>query len=102
LTLDGRGVLGERHQVNRIVVKPGGRLSLQKHHHCCEHRIVSRGAVLSPKSIARARHMRASGGPISLRFIRLASWRSAPRMAAQLTSNIHDEASIAEPTKRLA
>src|ERR1700680_1811338 len=29
--------MGERHQVKRIVVKPGGRLSLQKHHHRSEH-----------------------------------------------------------------
>ena len=35
--------MGERHQVKRIVVKPGGRLSLQKHHHRSEHWIV--GAV---------------------------------------------------------
>jgi mannose-1-phosphate guanylyltransferase/mannose-6-phosphate isomerase len=37
--------LGERHQVKRIVVKPGGRLSLQKHHHRSEHWIVVRGAA---------------------------------------------------------
>ncbi|WP_177234879.1 mannose-1-phosphate guanylyltransferase/mannose-6-phosphate isomerase [Bradyrhizobium sp. cf659] len=36
---------GERHQVKRIVVKPGGRLSLQKHHHRAEHWIVVRGAA---------------------------------------------------------
>ena len=35
---------GDRHQVKRIVVKPGGRLSLQKHHHRAEHWIVVRGA----------------------------------------------------------
>jgi mannose-1-phosphate guanylyltransferase/mannose-6-phosphate isomerase len=34
---------GERHQVKRIIVKPGGRLSLQKHH--SEHWIVVRGAA---------------------------------------------------------
>jgi mannose-1-phosphate guanylyltransferase/mannose-6-phosphate isomerase len=38
--------MGERHQVKRIVVKPGGRLSLQKHHHRAEHWIVVRGAAL--------------------------------------------------------
>jgi mannose-1-phosphate guanylyltransferase/mannose-6-phosphate isomerase len=38
--------MGERHQVKRIVVKPGGRLSLQKHHHRSEHWIVVRGAAL--------------------------------------------------------
>jgi len=37
--------MGERHQVKRIVVKPGGRLSLQKHHHRAEHWIVVRGAA---------------------------------------------------------
>jgi len=38
--------MGERHQVKRIMVKPGGRLSLQKHHHRSEHWIVVRGAAL--------------------------------------------------------
>jgi mannose-1-phosphate guanylyltransferase/mannose-6-phosphate isomerase len=37
---------GERHQVKRIIVKAGGRLSLQKHHHRSEHWIVVRGAAL--------------------------------------------------------
>jgi mannose-1-phosphate guanylyltransferase/mannose-6-phosphate isomerase len=37
---------GDRHQVKRIVVKPGARLSLQKHHHRSEHWIVVRGAAL--------------------------------------------------------
>jgi mannose-1-phosphate guanylyltransferase / mannose-6-phosphate isomerase len=36
---------GERYQVKRIVVRPGGRLSLQKHHHRSEHWIVVRGAA---------------------------------------------------------
>lgn len=36
---------GERHQVKRIMVKPGGRLSLQKHHHRAEHWIVVRGTA---------------------------------------------------------
>jgi len=36
---------GERHQVKRIVVKPGGRLSLQKHHHRAEHWVVVRGTA---------------------------------------------------------
>src|SRR3984885_7235718 len=38
--------MGERHQVKRIVVKPGGRLSLQKHHHRAENWIVVRGTAL--------------------------------------------------------
>jgi len=36
---------GERHQVKRIVVKAGGRLSLQMHHHRSEHWIVVRGTA---------------------------------------------------------
>ena len=36
---------GERHQVKRIVVKAGGRLSLQKHHHRSEHWIIVRGTA---------------------------------------------------------
>lgn len=38
--------LGERFQVKRIVVKPGGRLSLQRHFHRAEHWIVVRGTAL--------------------------------------------------------
>ncbi|MBV9287864.1 MAG: mannose-1-phosphate guanylyltransferase/mannose-6-phosphate isomerase [Hyphomicrobiales bacterium] len=36
---------GARYQVKRIVVRPGGRLSLQKHFHRAEHWIVVRGAA---------------------------------------------------------
>jgi mannose-1-phosphate guanylyltransferase/mannose-6-phosphate isomerase len=36
---------GDRHQVKRIIVKPGSRLSLQKHHHRSEHWIVVRGTA---------------------------------------------------------
>ncbi|MES2029670.1 MAG: mannose-1-phosphate guanylyltransferase/mannose-6-phosphate isomerase [Pseudomonadota bacterium] len=36
---------GERYQVKRLVVKPGERLSLQKHHHRSEHWIVVRGTA---------------------------------------------------------
>jgi mannose-1-phosphate guanylyltransferase/mannose-6-phosphate isomerase len=36
---------GERHQVKRIIVKAGGRLSLQKHHHRSEHWIVVQGTA---------------------------------------------------------
>ena len=36
---------GERHQVKRIVVKPGQKLSLQKHYHRAEHWIVVRGSA---------------------------------------------------------
>jgi mannose-1-phosphate guanylyltransferase/mannose-6-phosphate isomerase len=37
---------GDRYQVKRIVVKVGGRLSLQKHHHRSEHWIVVHGTAL--------------------------------------------------------
>jgi mannose-1-phosphate guanylyltransferase/mannose-6-phosphate isomerase len=37
--------LGDRFQVKRIVVKPGGRLSLQLHHHRAEHWIVVHGTA---------------------------------------------------------
>jgi mannose-1-phosphate guanylyltransferase/mannose-6-phosphate isomerase len=36
---------GSRYQVKRIVVRPGGSLSLQKHHHRAEHWVVVRGAA---------------------------------------------------------
>jgi mannose-1-phosphate guanylyltransferase/mannose-6-phosphate isomerase len=36
---------GERFQVKRIVVRPGGTLSLQKHHHRAEHWVVVRGTA---------------------------------------------------------
>jgi mannose-1-phosphate guanylyltransferase / mannose-6-phosphate isomerase len=37
--------VGGRHQVKRISVTPGGRLSLQKHHHRSEHWIVVKGTA---------------------------------------------------------
>jgi mannose-1-phosphate guanylyltransferase/mannose-6-phosphate isomerase len=37
---------GDRHQVKRIVVKPGRRLSLQLHHHRAEHWVVVRGTAI--------------------------------------------------------
>lgn len=36
---------GARFQVKRIMVKPGGRLSLQKHHHRAEHWVVVKGTA---------------------------------------------------------
>lgn len=36
---------GERYKIKRIVVKPGEKLSLQKHHHRSEHWIVVRGTA---------------------------------------------------------
>ena len=36
---------GNRYQVKRLVVKPGARLSLQKHHHRAEHWVVVRGTA---------------------------------------------------------
>ncbi|TXM63736.1 mannose-1-phosphate guanylyltransferase/mannose-6-phosphate isomerase, partial [Methylobacterium sp. WL12] len=37
--------IGERFQVKRIMVTPGGRLSLQKHHHRAEHWVVVKGTA---------------------------------------------------------
>jgi mannose-1-phosphate guanylyltransferase/mannose-6-phosphate isomerase len=39
-------ISGERFQVKRIVVRPGGRLSLQKHFHRAEHWVVVNGTAL--------------------------------------------------------
>ena len=36
---------GERHQVKRLMVKPGATLSLQMHHHRAEHWIVVQGTA---------------------------------------------------------
>jgi mannose-1-phosphate guanylyltransferase / mannose-6-phosphate isomerase len=41
--------LGERHQVKRIMVRPGAKLSLQMHHHRAEHWIVVKGTALVTK-----------------------------------------------------
>lgn len=40
---------GDRYQVNRIRVRPGGSLSLQVHHHRAEHWIVVKGTALVQK-----------------------------------------------------
>ncbi len=40
---------GERHQTKRIVVKPGAKLSLQKHHHRAEHWIIVKGTAMITK-----------------------------------------------------
>lgn len=37
---------GQRHQVKRITVRPGAKLSLQLHHHRAEHWVVVRGVAL--------------------------------------------------------
>lgn len=37
--------IGERHQVKRIIVKPGGKLSVQMHHHRAEHWVVVSGTA---------------------------------------------------------
>jgi mannose-1-phosphate guanylyltransferase / mannose-6-phosphate isomerase len=42
-------VLENRFQVKRIIVKPGEKLSLQKHHHRAEHWVVVRGTALIRK-----------------------------------------------------
>ncbi|MCX8133320.1 MAG: mannose-1-phosphate guanylyltransferase/mannose-6-phosphate isomerase [Roseococcus sp.] len=38
-------IMGDRFQVKEIVVRPGGRLSLQKHHHRAEHWVVVKGTA---------------------------------------------------------
>ena len=40
---------GDRHQTKRIVVKPGAKLSMQKHHHRAEHWVVVKGTALVSK-----------------------------------------------------
>lgn len=40
---------GERHQTKRIVVKPGAKLSVQKHHHRAEHWVIVKGTALVTK-----------------------------------------------------
>lgn len=42
---------GEQFQVKRIVVKPGGRLSMQMHHHRAEHWIVVSGTALVTRGL---------------------------------------------------
>ncbi len=44
---------GERHQTKRIVVKPGAKLSLQKHHHRAEHWVVVKGTAMVTKGDER-------------------------------------------------
>lgn len=41
--------VGDRHHTKRIVVKPGAKLSLQKHHHRSEHWIVVKGTAMVTK-----------------------------------------------------
>lgn len=41
---------GERHQTKHIVVKPGAKLSLQKHNHRAEHWIVVKGTAIVTKN----------------------------------------------------
>jgi mannose-1-phosphate guanylyltransferase/mannose-6-phosphate isomerase len=49
--------MGERFQVKRIVVNPGGMLSLQKHRHRAEHWVVVRGtAEVTINETVRAVH----------------------------------------------
>lgn len=40
---------GERHHAKRIVVKPGAKLSVQKHHHRAEHWVVVKGTAVVTK-----------------------------------------------------
>jgi mannose-1-phosphate guanylyltransferase/mannose-6-phosphate isomerase len=45
--------LGERYRVKRIVVKPGGQLSLQMHYHRAEHWIIVSGAAIVTRDNTR-------------------------------------------------
>jgi mannose-1-phosphate guanylyltransferase/mannose-6-phosphate isomerase len=76
---------GERHRVRRIIVKPGGRLPLQKHSHWSENLIIVRGTALitvdktvnvvhENQSISisvGAEHRLENGGKISLELIQV-------------------------------
>jgi mannose-1-phosphate guanylyltransferase/mannose-6-phosphate isomerase len=42
---------GDRYQVKRIMVKPGGKLSLQSHHHRSEHWVVVKGTLEVTKGV---------------------------------------------------
>ncbi|UYZ83235.1 mannose-1-phosphate guanylyltransferase/mannose-6-phosphate isomerase [Entomomonas sp. E2T0] len=42
--------IGERYQVKRITVKPGAKLSLQKHHHRAEHWVIVKGTAKITKN----------------------------------------------------
>lgn len=42
--------IGERYQVKRITVKPGAKLSLQKHHHRAEHWVIVKGTARITKN----------------------------------------------------
>ena len=55
--------LGPRFQVKRIFVKPGGRLSLQKHHHRAEHWIIVKGTAEVTVDAKSPRPTRERGGP---------------------------------------
>ena len=44
---------GDRHQTKRIVVKPGAKLSVQKHHHRAEHWVVVKGTAWVDKDGAK-------------------------------------------------
>jgi len=45
--------VGERFQVKRITVKPGAKLSLQKHYHRAEHWVVVRGTAMVQRGTER-------------------------------------------------
>jgi mannose-1-phosphate guanylyltransferase/mannose-6-phosphate isomerase len=78
---------GERYQVKRIVVKQGGRLSLQMHHHRAEHWVVVEGTAAVIRGDEQlllhenqsvfiplgARHRLANPGKLNLRLIEVQS-----------------------------
>ncbi len=65
---------GDRFQVKRIVVKPGGRLSLQKHFHRAEHWVVVRGTALVTVGDARSGRCRRTSRP-TFRLAPCTAWR---------------------------
>jgi mannose-6-phosphate isomerase-like protein (cupin superfamily) len=60
---------GERYRVKRIVVKPGGQLSLQMHYHRAEHWIIVAGAAIVTRDNTRllARENEAIFIPVGMR-----------------------------------
>jgi len=61
--------LGDRYRVKRIVVKPGGQLSLQMHYHRAEHWIIVSGAAIVTRDATRilARENEAIFIPVGMR-----------------------------------
>ena len=74
---------GERFQVKRIVVKPGARLSLQKHMHRSEHWVVVRGTARVTIGDQVTRRARERVRPI-FRSMRSTGWRTRAKFPLEL------------------